>query len=295
MKPSTQQNKIALIKQGLETRKKALIEIGNRSTNAEEVAIIKAQLDTPIKYFDYSTASNKKKIISVLTEWAYNVGAAENSTDASTEAQIYNAKFIITNFGDMTLLEIKQAIQWSVLGKLDIDANCFGKLTPIYIARILNKYIDKRNAITRMLQVRNSEANAIKKHADEYQNKPYEEKVIEFREALIRYMTDMKKNRMEDVAGNLVWKFLTNAGKVNEGMFNGAAREYANQKLQEFKLNERTKGLNKIMSPDKRFDKDEYHLIRYMKDYIIYMVLEKINDISAFVNSQPNEIILAKT
>lgn len=295
MKPSTtQNNQVALIKQELETRRKVLTEIGKQCVNQDEVNVIKAQLDVPIKYLDYSVANNKKKIIALLVEWAYMVGANDNSSDATTEAQIFNAKFLITNYGSMTVYEIKQAIQWSVVGKLEVDVNPYGKLTPMYMARILNKYLDKRDIINGILRAKHHESVAKKKHEEQFKNEPYEKRVKAFRVSLIDYMTKMKNNRMEDVAGSLVWKFLSRAEKVNEKMFNVACREYAKEKLQAYKIEQRDKGLAKTITPEKNFEKDEYYILRYMQDYCIYMVLESINDISGFVNAQPDEIVLPK-
>ena len=50
--------------------------------------------------------------------------------------------FIKTNFGNLTLEEIKLAFEWAVSGKLGIDAKCYENFSCEYFGRIAKSYID---------------------------------------------------------------------------------------------------------------------------------------------------------
>ena len=256
----------------------------------EDTILIKAQLEPAIKTFDYSVANNKKLIIAVFVEWAHMIGVKEPNT---ADENIINAKFIIANFGDMTITEIRQAIHWSIVGKLDIDATCYGKLSPIYMAKILNAYLNIRDNRMAIMRYKLSQFNQEKNYADKF-TKPFEQRLTEKRTFLIEHMGKMKTERQADVAGMLIWKFLKRAGLVNDDKFSQEAKAYGKEQLQKMKMNKDYRMDMQKLTKAQVMDSDENYVLRCIQDYTIWKLLQSINDIAKLVNSQPSEILIPK-
>lgn len=273
----------------LETRKKALIEIGRFATSQDDNAILKAQLEPPIKAYDYAKPESKKLIIAAFVEWAHLVGAKEANT---ADENIINAKFIIANFGDMTITEIRQAAHWSVIGKLELDATCYGKLSPIYMAKILNAYLNLRDKKIGVMRVKLSEHKQVQEHNAKF-NKPLEERLAEMRGFLIKHLTLMKTKREGDVGGQLIWKFMTRAKLVND-TFSPEAQQYAREQLKNMKSDLKYRQSIKGISQVKVMDSEESYVQRCMQDFTIWHKLETIKDIKAMVSGQPDEVIIPK-
>lgn len=267
-----------------------LSEIGAYSENEEERAIVKAQLELPLSYFDFANQKHKQAVIAIFLEWAHMIGVKEANTP---EENIMNAKFLIANFDYMTITEIRQAIQWSIVGKLDIDPNPYGKLAPIYMAKILNKYLEKRDWVVKNLHLRLAREKANKElEAKHY--KPYSQIVADHKNFLIKIMLDMKQHGKPDAAGGLVWRFMTRAKKVNEGMFDQACYDYADEKMKLLKVQKAYREEISKLTANQIEVKAEHTHAKFMQQYVLFKVLNQISDIPKFVVSQPDEIISPK-
>lgn len=88
--------------------------------------------------------SNKQlaPLIEAVGRWRFFLGLKD---EPSKEEIIVNVTFIREHFGALSVSDIDRAIQMSVAGKLDVDNECYGKFSPIYISRILNAYSEHRN------------------------------------------------------------------------------------------------------------------------------------------------------
>ena len=58
-----------------------------------------------------------------------------------------NAQFIKENFGALNLYDIKEAMKTSATEKLLGDIEYYGKLSPLFIGKILNAYKSKRSEV----------------------------------------------------------------------------------------------------------------------------------------------------
>jgi len=81
-------------------------------------------------------------LIDAVGRWRFFLGLKD---EPSKEEIIVNVTFIREHFGSLAVSDIDRAIQMSVAGKLDVDNECYGKFSPIYISRILNAYVEHRN------------------------------------------------------------------------------------------------------------------------------------------------------
>ena len=90
---------------------------------------------------------NKKiaPLIDSVGRWRFYLGIKE---EPSKEEIIINVNFIRDHFASLAVSDIDRAIQMSVAGKLDVDNECYGKFSPLYISKILNAYsLHRNNAI----------------------------------------------------------------------------------------------------------------------------------------------------
>lgn len=270
-------------------RKKVLTEIGKYCTTQEDASIIKAQLEPSIKAYDYSKPENKKLIIATFVEWSHLLGLKDAST---ADENIVNAKFVIANFGDMTITEIRQAAHWSIVGKFEIDATCYGKLSPIYMAKILNAYLSYRDGRLGIMRYKLSQQKQEQEYKAKF-DKPLGERLADTRAFLIKHLHNMKSNRANDVSGNLIWKFMTRAKLVGE-QFSPDAKSYAKEQLLNMKADLKYRQSIKTMAHTKIMEGEENFMLRCMQDFMIWTKLESINDIKGLVSGQPDEIIIPK-
>lgn len=265
-----------------------MTEIGGLAHSQEEQSIVKAQNEIPIGHYDFNNPNHKKIIMATLLEWSHMVGIKEPATP---EENIMNAKFIINNFSQTTISEIRQAINWGIMGKLNIDANPYGKLAPIYIAKVLNAYLDKRDIINGILLVRARDLKA-KRDYEEKHNKPYEVKLKEHKDFLIKHMTLMKEKKVSDSAGNMVWAFLERSKRLNDTMFNEACIEHAKNQMSIYRQTEMYGNEIKRLTKEKIQLRIEYTELCFKRDYLIHKFLERVNNIENLFLNVSNEIIL---
>ena len=264
-------------------------EIGAFSENDEERTIIKAQLEPQIYQYDFSNPAHKKLLIGVFVEWGVMIGIRDTITP---EENVINAKFIIHNYPYMTITELRQAINWSVVGRLDVDATPYGKLSPMYMAKIINAYLDKRDMTNKQLHMRLASEKARKEMEAKY-NKPYDQEVKAHRQFLIEKLPTYLKSDKIDVALNLLaWRFMKRAKKVDESMFDENCQEYAQQMINQFKMTQEYKTEIKSLSDVNAKTKMEAAHKRYMEHYTIKKALERIDKLTDWINSLPPETII---
>jgi hypothetical protein len=269
-------------------RKKLLTEIGGLAHSQEEQAVVKAQSEVPIGHYDFSNANHKKIIMATLLEWAHMIGIKEPATP---EENIMNAKFIITNFSEITISEIRQSINWAVMGKLNVDANPYGKISPIYIAKVLNSYLDKRDVINGILIVRARDLRA-KREYEEKWNRPYADKLADHKAFLIKHMQEMKIKRIGDCAGSMVWAFLERSKRLNETMFDNDCMEHAKDKISIYRQTPQFIKEANRMTKVKLQAHLQYMEQCFKRDHLIHKLLDRVNSIENLFVNVPDEIIL---
>ena len=254
-----------------------------------ESKIVRAYNDIPLKMHDWNSEKSKQALVAVITEWAFMVGTKEAN---SREETLINVKFIITNYGDFTLEEIKNAMNWSLTNELEVDSACYGRFAPMYIAKILNAYADKRHNTIRTLFFREREDRQKKEEAKKLQAMPYADRVIEKRKFLIDHMTLMLKSGVADAGGNLVWRVMERNGNLKDSMVDEIAIEYGKKKLAEEKFKERMNGGSKTISKAIQDSRDESSAKRHQRDNLIHRFLSSLESIEIFVNGMSDKIIM---
>ena len=270
-------------------RSQSLLKIGVFCENQKETEMVKAQLGLRLQDYDFSKTEHKALLSMLFTEWAFMIGTKEANTP---QENLINAKFTINEYKDITLQEIEQAMKWSITGKLSIDPTCYGKFAPMYIAKILNCYLNERDTV--MAFLRRRWRLQIWRQEWEEKNKelPYEERVASHREFLIRALTDMKVKGAGDTAGQLCWKFLERALQVDESQFTEEVDNYATEKIKAFQLRDDYHFYIKNLSRVEIQQKLEREKVGYMKTYVIHQWLKNVDSVEDFVSKQHEKIIV---
>jgi hypothetical protein len=119
------------------------------NTNSKEISIYNAYV-TDKRLKDFSTKEDLMLINSLIVRWATYVGIA---TPEATEINML-ANFIKEHFPNFNAYDIKECINLLANQTLDTDAEHYGKLSPIYISKVLRAYQDHRNNV--IFKVRDS-------------------------------------------------------------------------------------------------------------------------------------------
>lgn len=245
-----------------------------------------------IANYDFTKPKDKKAVTALLTEWMVMIGSSEK---ISMEENLINIKFLISQYHQMTIEEVKQAILWSITNKLDVDPNPFGKFSPLYMAKILNAYLDKRDGVINKLTWLKQKQIWDLEWQEKNKPLPYEEQLKNQRAFLIKHMVDMKANRKSDSAGSLVWKFLKRNQSVSQNMIDEDARQYAKNKYAIFQQTEFYQKSVSTLTREQIDAKTKSDCGYHERDYVIWNFLKSFNtneEIRDFVNNANDEIVL---
>jgi hypothetical protein len=119
------------------------------NTNSKEISIYNAYISEK-RLKDFSTKEDLMLINSLIVRWANYVGIA---TPEATEINML-ANFIKEHFFTLNAYDIKECINLLANQTLDTDAEHYGKLSPIYISKVLRAYQEHRNNV--IFKVRDS-------------------------------------------------------------------------------------------------------------------------------------------
>ena len=115
--------------------------IGNWIKNKEEYEVVNAHMD---KLLMECTKDEQLKLVDLLGEWRYYLGI---NKEVDAKELLIIGKFIVNNFGDFSINEIKLAMEMSINFKLDVENNPYNQFSVFYVATILNTYKDYRAKI----------------------------------------------------------------------------------------------------------------------------------------------------
>jgi len=144
------------------------------------------------KIRDFQSNDELKPLIDLVGKWRYYIGIKE---ELSQEELFMNLNFIRENFSELNIVDINQAIDLSIKGDLDVEAEHYQSFTPLYISKILNSYKKYRNEVV----------FAIRKKINEIENVPKElsidEKVEITKTSLISMYSNREDKRFYDYGG----------------------------------------------------------------------------------------------
>lgn len=112
------------------------------NTTSKEISIYNAYI-TEKRLKDFSTKEDLLLMNSLIVRWATYVGIA---TPEATEINMLS-NFIKEHFLNFNAYDIKECINLLANQTLDTDAEHYGKLSPIYISKVLRAYQEHKNTI----------------------------------------------------------------------------------------------------------------------------------------------------
>tara|TARA_R110002050_G_scaffold81989_6_gene175566 strand:- start:1955 stop:2761 length:807 start_codon:yes stop_codon:yes gene_type:complete len=169
----------------------------------KSIGLIKSNFtDTKIKIYeayrslkrirDFNTNDELKPLIDLVGKWRYYIGIKE---ELSQEELFMNITFIRENFNELNLVDINEAINLSLKGDLNIDAEHYQNFTPLYISKILKAYKEYRGKVI----------YDIRDKISKIENKPIEptisEKVDITKSSLLSMYGSREDKRFHDYGG----------------------------------------------------------------------------------------------
>jgi len=112
------------------------------NTTSKEISLYNAYV-TDKRLKDFSTKEDLLMMNSLIVRWATYVGI---ETPEATEINML-ANFIKEHFPTFNGYDIKECINLLANQTLDTDAEHYGKLSPIYVSKVLRAYQEYRNTI----------------------------------------------------------------------------------------------------------------------------------------------------
>lgn len=261
--------------------------IGAWITNDTEKAVYLAQHEKKIAHFQSNNEVNE--LLKVVTAWRLHLGIRE---DASKEENILNVNFIRENYKNFTLKDIELAYKYALVGKLNVDAEAYGKFSPLYIAKILNAYgYYCSDVMTEVLK---------RKRQMESKTPPpvelsYAEKLENRKKSIVWYYHQLRISyKYVGDYGGVVWSFLTRNNLVTiDNIDFDRAREEAKEMRINHCMNVFAKFLDKMTADDRQKEYDKLDEM-YGKYFVMQQFFLKVENIEEWLTKFTDEQIVPK-
>ena len=266
---------------------KPQVSIGAWITNDIEKDVYLAQYEKKIAHFQTNTEVND--LLKVVTTWRLHLGIRE---DASKEENIMNVNFIRENYKQFTLKDIELAYKYAMVGKLNVDAEAYGKFSPLYIAKVLNAYGTYCSDIMTEVLKRKRQ---IQSKTPPPAEMTYEQKVENRKKSIVWYYHQILNSyKYIGDYGGVVWTFLTrnNILTINNIDFDRAREEAKNMRLNH-SLNVFAKVLEKMTAEERQKEYDQLDEM-YGKFFVMQQFFKSIDNIENWLTQFTNEQIIPK-
>ena len=168
------------------------------NTTSKEILIYNAYL-TDKKLKEFSTKEDLMLLNSLLVRWANYVGV--ETPEASQLNMLSN--FIKEHFPTFNATDIKECINLLANQTLDTDAEHYGKISPIYVSKVLKAYQEHKNNI--VFKVRD---NIQKLKEAEVVPMPDEERIANFKKLLTIAKDENNQGLTYIDAGDSLYNFI---------------------------------------------------------------------------------------
>lgn len=282
-----QSNELAQSKKPLPPQLKPQVSIGAWITNDTEKQIYIAQHEKRIGHFESNNEVND--LLKVVTTWRLHLGIRE---DASKEENVLNVNFIRENYKNFTLKDIELSYKFALVGKLNVDAEAYGKFSPLYIAKVLNAYaIYCSDMMTEILK-RKRQLDARPQKTIEI---TYEESVEDRKKTIVWYYHKLRNSyKYTGDYGSIVWTFLTRNNILNfDNIDLITAREQAKEMRMNHCLNVFSKFLETMTPADRQ---KEYIMLdeMYGKYFVMQQLFKNVENIDEWLLQFDDEQIIPK-
>jgi hypothetical protein len=250
------------------------------NTTSKEISIYNAYL-TDKKLKDFSTKEDLMLMNSLIVRWATYVGI--DTPEASQLNMLSN--FIKEHFPSFNAYDLKECIGMLASQSLETDAEHYGKISPIYVSKVLKAYQEHKNDV--VFKVR---GNIEKLKEAEVKPMPNEERIANFKKLLTIAKKENEQGLTYIDAGDSIYNFIKynklfalTKELIAEAMEYGN-KHYINQRKK--KVTETViKNQNFKRVADMQFEKEDM-VKKYAREYVVnkYLLQLDLNKLLQKVN-----------
>lgn len=255
------------------------------NTTSKEITIYNAHL-TEKKLKGYATREDLMLLNSLIVRWANYVGV---DTPDATQLNML-ANFIKEHFPTFTATDLKECINLLATHSLETDAEPYGKISPIYVSKVLKAYQEYKHSI--LFKVRDG---IDKQKQSEVKPISDEERVANFKKLLTIAKEENTKGLTYVDSGDSLYNFIKynklmpiTKNNLDQKLID-EAMEYGNKLYIEQRKKKVTETVIKQQSfkrvADMEFEKKdmiskyarEFVVNRYLLNMDLNQLLQKIN------------------
>jgi len=246
------------------------------NTTLKEIAIYNAHL-TEKKLKEFSTKEDLMLLNSLLVRWANYVGV--DTPEASQLNMLSN--FIKEHFPTFNATDIKECINLLTNQTLDTDAEHYGKISPIYVSKVLKAYQEHKNNV--VFKVRD---NLQKLKEAEVVSIADEDRIVNFKKLLTIAKDENNQGLTYIDSGDSLYNFIKynrlmpiTKNNLDQALIDEAL-EYGNKLYIELRKKKVTETVIKKQSfkrvSDMEFEKKDL-ISKYAREYVVNKFLLKMD------------------
>lgn len=250
------------------------------NTNSKEIKIYNAHV-TDKRLKDFSSKEDLMLINSLIVRWATYVGV--ETPEASQINMLAN--FIKEHFPTFNAYDIKECIGLLASQSLETDAEHYGKISPIYVSKVLKAYQEHKNNV--VFKVRE---NIEKLNEAEVVPIADEDRIFNFRQLL----SIAKKENLQGLtyidSGDSLYNFIKYNKLINLSKdLIAEAMDYGNKLYIEQRKKKVTETVIKNNSfkrvSDMQFEKEDI-IKKYAREFVVnrYLLTLELNELLQKIN-----------
>jgi hypothetical protein len=250
------------------------------NTTSKELSIYNAYLSEK-KLKDFSSKEDLMLMNSLIVRWATYVGV--DTPEASQLNMLSN--FIKEHFPSFNATDIKECIGMLASQSLETDAEHYGKISPIYVSKVLKAYQEHKNEV--VFKVRNN----IEKIKDgEVKPMPNEERIANFKKLLTIAKNESIQGLTYIDAGDSIYNFVkyNKLFALTKELINDAM-EYGNKHYIEQRKKKVTETVIKNQNfkrvSDMQFEKEDI-VKKYAREFVVnkFLLQLELNELLQKIN-----------
>ena len=279
---------LATSKKPLPPQLKPQVSIGAWINSDIEKELYLAQYEKKIAHFQTNDEVNN--LLKVVTTWRIYLGIRE---EASKEENVLNVNFIRENYKNFTLADIELAYKYALTGKLEVDAEAYGKFSPLYISKILNAYgFYCEKMMTEILKRKREHESRMRQLPVQ---ESYDERVDNRKKSIVWYYHQLRSSyKYVGDYGSVVWTFLTRNNIVNATNIDfEIAKEEAKKMRIAHTLNIFARVLEKMTTEERQKEYDTLDEM-YGKYFVMQQFFTKVDNIDEWLKQFTDEQFIPK-
>jgi hypothetical protein len=241
------------------------------NTTSKEISIYNSHI-TDKKLKEFSTKEENTLLYSLIVRWATYVGV--ETPDATQLIMLGN--FIKEHFPTFNAYDLKESISMIATQSLETDAEPYGKISPIYVSKVLKAYQEHKNNV--VFKVRE---NIEKLKEAEVVPMPNEERIANFKKLLTIAKGENTQGLTYIDSGDSIYNFIKynklialTKELIDEAMDYGG-KLYIEQRKK--KVTETViKNQNFKRVADMQFEKEDI-IKKYAREYVVNRFLLQLN------------------